>query len=100
MPPPWWRRLQHALLDNLPASEADLPNTGVATALEHALSSPFVRMPERGYGTRSSSVLQVRRQGHTTVAELDEWQHDPGVALPLMDPTRRRQERLDLFRAA
>lgn len=92
--------LHAALTDHLPAPDCELPQTGVPVAAERALSSPFVRMPERGYGTRSSSVLQVRRQGRSTVAELDEWQHDPGVALPLMDPTRRRQERLDLFRAA
>lgn len=92
--------LHSALTDHLPAPDCELPQTGVPVAAERALSSPFVRMPERGYGTRSSSVLQVRRQGRSTVVELDEWQHDPGVALPLMDPTRRRQERLDLFRAA
>ena len=52
------------VMDNLPASDADLPNTGVATVLEHALSSPFVRMPERGYGTRSSLLVRTLAHSH------------------------------------
>jgi uncharacterized protein with NRDE domain len=37
----------------------DLPNTGVATGLEHALSSALIDMPERGYGTRCSTLMWV-----------------------------------------
>ena len=38
----------------------DLPNTGVATAFEHALSSALIDVPERGehgYGTRCSTLM-------------------------------------------
>jgi len=37
----------------------DLPNTGMATELEHALSSALIDMPERGYGTRCSTLMWV-----------------------------------------
>lgn len=35
----------------------DLPSTGVPLALEEALSSAFVDVPDHAYGTRSSTVL-------------------------------------------
>ena len=38
-----------------------LPKTGVALALEKALSSAFVDVPERAYGTRGSTVLLASR---------------------------------------
>jgi uncharacterized protein with NRDE domain len=44
------------------AAWADLPNTGVASDFEHALSSALIDLPERGesgYGTRCSSLLWV-----------------------------------------
>ncbi|MDO9279857.1 MAG: NRDE family protein [Polaromonas sp.] len=37
----------------------DLPTTGVATALEQALSSALIDMPERGYGTRCSTLMWI-----------------------------------------
>lgn len=91
---PWWSRLQHALLDDLPASDADLPRTGVALAQERALSSPFVRMPERGYGTRSS--LLVRASAHRNSparwqVNLDEWTHAHAAATA---QAQRRSETL------
>jgi len=42
-----------------------LPDTGVATALEHALSSALIDMPERGYGTRCSTLMWVAAQSTT-----------------------------------
>ena len=39
------------------ASTESLPDTGVSSELERALSSAYVDSPERGYGTRSSTVL-------------------------------------------
>lgn len=44
-----------ALRDDVRAPLSDLPDTGVGSALEHALSAPFLALP--GYGTRASSVL-------------------------------------------
>jgi uncharacterized protein with NRDE domain len=41
------------------AALQDLPNTGIATAFEHALSSALIDLPERGYGTRCSTLLWV-----------------------------------------
>ena len=84
----WWAHLPTALLDDRPAADADLPSTGVALELERHLSSPFVRMPERRYGTRSSLVVRV--QPHASDADrwqvsLDEWTHAhlaPGPNLP------------------
>jgi uncharacterized protein with NRDE domain len=51
-----------ALLDHRElAGDADLPTTGVALALERALSPIFIQTPD--YGTRASSVVLVRAQG-------------------------------------
>ena len=41
------------------AAQADLPQTGVASDLEWALSSAYIDLPERNYGTRCSSVIVV-----------------------------------------
>jgi uncharacterized protein with NRDE domain len=50
-------RLWTALANRNRAALAQLPSTGVPLAMEEALSSAFVDFPERGYGTRSSTVL-------------------------------------------
>lgn len=54
--------LLQLLADTAPAPVADLPRTGVPSAMEQALSSIFVCTPD--YGTRASSVLRV--SGHST----------------------------------
>lgn len=41
------------------AAMQDLPQTGIANALEWALSSAHVDLPDRRYGTRCSSVIVV-----------------------------------------
>jgi uncharacterized protein with NRDE domain len=41
---------------------AELPATGVPPALEEALSSAFVDIPEKAYGTRSSTLLVTHRE--------------------------------------
>lgn len=92
--------LHAALTDHRPAPDSELPHTGVTLATERALSSPFVRMPERRYGTRSSTILRVLRRSGPLTAELDEWQHDPVDETPALSPVRRRSERLELLRAA
>jgi uncharacterized protein with NRDE domain len=50
-------RLWTALASRKRAPHEQLPATGVPQAMEEALSSAFVDFPERGYGTRSSTVL-------------------------------------------
>ena len=53
-----------ALADPLPASDAELPATGVPLAIERQLSSAFIRFdtPRGVYGTRCSTVLVVERE--------------------------------------
>ncbi|MCC5809301.1 MAG: NRDE family protein [Ectothiorhodospiraceae bacterium] len=50
----------------LPA-ESSLPDTGIGAEWESLLASPFIRHPH--YGTRSTSVVLVRRNGISTVSE-------------------------------
>jgi uncharacterized protein with NRDE domain len=53
--------LMTALANRGPAPDDLLPDTGVPHAVERGLSSAFVAMPERGYGTRSSTLLVTER---------------------------------------
>jgi uncharacterized protein with NRDE domain len=46
-----------------------LPDTGVSLAIERELSSMFVTIPEHKYGTRSSTVVLFRRNGHVRFVE-------------------------------
>lgn len=82
---PWWAHLPAALLDDRPAADANLPRTGVALELERHLSSPFVRMPERRYGTRSSLLVRVEPHAFATgqwQISLDEWTHTHSAVAP------------------
>lgn len=67
------------LADQTPVAPALLPVTGVPPDMEAALACPFVRMPSRGYGTRSSLTLRIRRDVdigvHHLTASLQEWTH-------------------------
>jgi uncharacterized protein with NRDE domain len=56
------------LRDDRPASDAQLPRTGVSLEWERLLSSAFVRAPD--YGTRCSTIIRIERQGR---AYFDEW---------------------------
>jgi len=56
------------LLDDRPASDAQLPKTGVSLEWERLLSSAFVRAPD--YGTRCSTIIRIEREGR---AYFDEW---------------------------
>ena len=51
-----------ALGDRRPAADADLPMTGVPIDAERILSSAFVEWPERGYGTRCSTLVITERR--------------------------------------
>ena len=48
-----------ALAERERAPLAGLPQTGVPTELEHALSSAHVDIPERDYGTRCSTLMWI-----------------------------------------
>jgi uncharacterized protein with NRDE domain len=55
------------LADRKPASDAALPATGVSRQWERLLSSPFIVSNE--YGTRSSTVLLIARDGGARFVE-------------------------------
>ncbi|MEP6609678.1 MAG: NRDE family protein [Burkholderiaceae bacterium] len=59
--------LLHLLANRELARDAELPSTGVPHKWERALSPIQIRA--NGYGTRSSTVLAVRNDGHTTFFE-------------------------------
>ncbi len=50
-----------ALGDRSLGADASLPDTGMPKEIERALSSAFVDMPGRGYGTRCSTLLITER---------------------------------------
>lgn len=77
--PGWESGLVRALADETPALAQQLPSTGVGVARELGLSSAFVRLPEHGYGTRSSLVLRIAAADQTARWQLDalEWTHTP-----------------------
>jgi uncharacterized protein with NRDE domain len=59
------------LRDDKPASDEDLPQTGVGLEWERLLSSAFVRAPD--YGTRSSTIVRIDARGR---AYFEEWSWD------------------------
>jgi uncharacterized protein with NRDE domain len=69
-------RLFESLARRDPAPDGELPATGVSTELERALSSAFIATPE--YGTRSSTVLLLGRDGEARMTERT-------IALPAAD---------------
>lgn len=54
--------LLNALADEEVAPDDRLPDTGVGIEMERNLSPAFIRLPQLGYGTRSSSILV--QEGH------------------------------------
>jgi uncharacterized protein with NRDE domain len=66
--------LWKALADETIAPDAELPATGVGLEMERKLSPAFIRLPELGYGTRSSTI--VIATGRTL--SLYERTHGPG----------------------
>ena len=57
----------HLLADKHEANEQELPNTGVSREWEKALSSAFIQTPS--YGTRSSTILRIRKDGAFEMVE-------------------------------
>ncbi len=55
------------LADRAPASDTALPATGISPQWERLLSSPFIVSPD--YGTRSSTVLLIARDGSVRFIE-------------------------------
>jgi uncharacterized protein with NRDE domain len=75
--------LLRALGDRSLAHDDDLPETGVPIDLERQLSAAFIRMPDRRYGTRSSTLVITERVGRHLVTHVIERSYTagPGVAL-------------------
>jgi len=73
--------LMAILQDATPAPDADLPDTGVGPEWERRLSAIFIRSP--AYGTRSTSVIRVDREGR---ADFTEWTHPPDAGAPAPPP--------------
>ena len=67
--------LFNALADRALAADVDLPATGVTLEWERRLSAPFI--VSDAYGTRSSTVLTIDRDGSAHFAERS---FDPGGA--------------------
>ena len=55
------------LADTHEASSQELPNTGINPDWEKALSAAFIKTPS--YGTRSSTILRVRKDGQFEMVE-------------------------------
>ena len=84
----WQTLLLEALLDRCPAPDDQLPATGVPLELERLLSSPFVCMPQHGYGTRSSLIARwLRPSAASSRLEVQEWTHRPPAPVPAIQTT-------------
>lgn len=92
-PSPWLAALGDEQL-SATLGDTELPLTGVGLAAERALANPFVRWPEHGYGTRSSTLLALRpaqASRHSAPSwdlYISEWTHDPHQA-PFSSAQRR-----------
>lgn len=69
--------LLELLSDRSPAPDADLPDTGVGLEWERILSPIFISSPD--YGTRSSTVILLGRDGRVSFTERS---FDPSSAQP------------------
>jgi uncharacterized protein with NRDE domain len=79
-----------ALTDREPAPAHRLPDTGVGAEWERLLSPAFIHAPQRGYGTRCSTVLITERANGRAVSHLIEQGFTPEGAA-----ADRREVRLD-----
>lgn len=77
-------RLFAALADRTPAPDDALPSTGVPVEIERALSPAFIRMPQRSYGTRCSTVIVAERVSKRLVTHVFERTFTPGSPLALL----------------
>ncbi|MDR7095503.1 NRDE family protein [Hydrogenophaga laconesensis] len=88
----WMLPLARSLSDGTPANARELPHTGVPDDMERALSSAFVCMPGRAYGTRSSLVVSARPAGSGWDVHMDEWTYPhTGPGAPLEGAQHHRE---------
>lgn len=82
----WTDPLEQVLFDS---ESAETPGS-----VERGLSSPFVRVPERAYGTRSSLLVSARpAAAGSWQVDLMEWTHEGGMPAP-RGPAHHRVELL------
>lgn len=93
-PSDWLSPLSRALTDHQQVQCAELPRTGVPDNWERALSSPFVRMADRAYGTRASQVVSVQAQAQGFAVTVREWTHDHLTKAVGLAPEQARCETL------
>lgn len=93
-PSDWLTPLTRALTDQVQVQDAELPRTGVPDDWERALSSPFVHMADRAYGTRASQVVSVQAQAQGFAVTVREWTHDPVTPAAGVAPEQARCETL------
>ncbi|MDM7943666.1 MAG: NRDE family protein [Hydrogenophaga sp.] len=93
-PSDWLTPLSRALTDSQPVPHEALPHTGVPDDWERALSSPFVRMADRAYGTRTSQVVSVQALEQGFAVTVQEWTHDPARLAAGLQPGQGRCETL------
>lgn len=93
-PDGWMLPLARTLADRAHAEAPALPRTGVPDELERALSSPFVHMPDRAYGTRSSLVVSARPGTTGWDVQMDEWTHDHTALRDAFEGIPHRRETL------
>ena len=77
-----------ALADANEASPTEMPQTGVAPAIERQLSSAWVRFADGRYGTRASTLVQASRAAQGWAVQVQEKTWTPEGTCSL------RQERL------
>lgn len=59
--------LWQALADEVPSTDAELPDTGIGLELERLLATAFIR--GRAYGTRASTLVRVDHAGQGWISE-------------------------------
>lgn len=70
-----------ALADRSIPDDVALPDTGVGTLHERLLAPAMIFAPDLGYGTRASTVVAVRRDGHVVFVERS-WAPEDKVLRP------------------
>lgn len=90
----WLSPLSDVLTHDRPVPDQDLPHTGLPTDLERSLSSPFVRMADRAYGTRTSQVVSLQTLAQGFAVTVHEWTHDPAATVSSLVPEHARIETL------
>ncbi len=83
-------QLLQALQQRERAHDAALPATGVPLEIERGLSAICIDMPERGYGTRSSTVLVVERLIDGSAPRFETTLVERSMAHAGHPPVRRR----------